>query len=208
MDKSAQAHVPADKAVVGFFTDGNAGESGYRLLKEMGYGEDEISVLLSDESKKLYFSSPGLRGEVVGNATSSSGSGPAVGAALGAGAGAVLGGAIAVAAVIALPGISLIALGPLAAIVTGSGFGGLSGGLLGSVVGVAIPQDEANGYEEKLRKGHILLGVSPRSREDRIQIMNEWDMLGAEVIRQPEIPDTNPKEVPPNPPLEPTSKLN
>ena len=106
------------------------------------------------------------------------------------------------AAVVALPGISLIALGPLAAIVTGSGFGGLSGGLLGSVVGVAIPQDEANGYEEKLRKGHILIGVSPRSREDRIQITNEWEMLGAEVIRQPEIPDTNPKEVPPNPPLE------
>lgn len=204
MDKSAQAHVPADKAVVGFFTDGEAGERGYRLLKEMEYGEDQISVLLSDESKKLYFSAPGLHGEVIG-ATSSSGSGPAVGAAIGASAGALLGGAIAVAAVVALPGISLIALGPLAALVTGSGFGGLSGGLLGSVVGVAIPQDEANGYEEKLRNGHILLGVSPRSREDRIQITNEWEMLGAEVIRQPEIPDTNPKEVPPNPPLEPAS---
>ena len=204
MDKSAKAHVPADKAVVGFFTDGEAGERGYRLLKEMEYGEDQISVLLSDESKKLYFSAPGLHGEVIG-ATSSSGSGPAVGAAIGASAGALLGGAIAVAAVVALPGISLIALGPLAAIVAGSGFGGLSGGLLGSVVGVAIPQDEANStnvYEEKLRNGHILLGVSPRSREDRIQITNEWEMLGAEVIRQPEIPDTNPKEVPPNPPLE------
>ncbi len=200
MDKSAQAHVPADKAVVGFFTDGEAGERGYRLLKEMEYGEDQISVLLSDESKKLYFSAPGLRGQVVG-ATSSSGSGPAVGAAVGASAGAVLGGIMGVAAIVALPGISLLALGPLAAIVTGSGFGGLSGGLLGSVLGVAIPQDQADAYEEKLRKGNILIGVSPHSREDRIQITNEWEMLGAEVIRQPEIPDTNPKEPPPAQPV-------
>ena len=203
MDKSAQTHVPADKAVVGFFTDGDAGESGYRLLKEMDYTEDEISVLLSDESKKLYFSAPGLRGQVVGNSNSSSGSGPAVGAAVGASTGAVLGGIFAAAAVVALPGISLLALGPLAAIVTGSGFGGLSGGLLGSVLGVAIPQDQADAYEEKLRKGNILIGVSPRSREDRIQIMNEWDLLGAEVIRQPEIPDTNPKEPPPAQPITP-----
>ena len=192
MDESTKAHVPADKAVVGFFTDGAAGESAYTLLKELGYGENEINVLLSDESKKLYFPDPGFRGEAVG-ATATSG--PAVGAAVGAGTGVVLGGMLGVAAVIALPGIGLLALGPLAAIVTGSGFGGLSGGLLGSLLGVAIPEDQANAYEDKLRKGNILIGVSPRSSEDRQKIINEWDLLGAEIVTQPEIPETNPKEV-------------
>lgn len=193
MDASAKAQAPKDKSLVGFFTDGASGESAYGLLTKMGYLESEISVLLSDASKLLYFPDPGFRGEVVGS--SNVGSGPALGAAMGAGTGAVLGGLLGVAAVVALPGIGLIALGPLAAIIAGSGFGGLSGGLLGSVLGVALPQEQANAYEQKLRKGNILIGVSPRSDEERKKIITEWDKLYAEIVTQPEIPETNPEAI-------------
>jgi hypothetical protein len=185
MDESTKAQLPADKALVALFTDGIAAESAYLLLKDLRYAENDISVLLSDESRIRYFSDPGLRGEVIGSTITG---GPGMGAAVGAGTGAVLGGMLAAAAVIAFPGISLVALGPLAAIAAGSGLGGLGGVWLGSLLGVGIPEDQAKNYEEKLRRGNILIGVSPRSDEDREIIMTEWNKLGAEMVTQKAIP--------------------
>lgn len=185
MDESTKAHVPADKALVALFTEGSAAESAYAVLKELGYAEDEINVLLSDESRMRYFPDPGFRGEILGSTIAG---GPGMGAAIGAGTGAVLGGMLAAAAAIAFPGIGLIVLGPLAAIAAGSGLGGLSGGLLGSLLGVGIPEDQATSYEEKLRQGNILIGVSPHSDDDHRTIINEWRKLGAELVTQKAAP--------------------
>ncbi len=185
MDESTKAHLPADKTLVALFTDGTAAESAYVFLKELGYAENEVNVLLSDESRMRYFPDPGFRGEVLGSTVMG---GPGLGAAVGAGTGAVLGGMLAAAAVIAFPGIGLIALGPLAAIAAGSGLGGLSGGLLGSLLGVGIPEDQASSYEEKLRQGNILIGVSPHSDDDREKIMTEWRKFGAELVTQKAAP--------------------
>ena len=63
-------------------------------------------------------------------------------------AGAGVGGAIgtpwvAVTAVIAVPGVGVVAAGPLAAALAGVGAGALTGGLIGALVGLGMPEDRA-----------------------------------------------------------------
>lgn len=181
MDEATKAHLPADKSVAGVFSNKDTAEEAYGLLRELGYPEDDINVLLSDETRKRYFPAPHLEAEVVGLGLRE---GPGVGAALGASAGILFGALIGAAASIAFPGVGLIAAGPIAAAITGAGVGGMTGGLLGSLVGVGIPERDAMVYEEKLRQGSVIIGVSPRSEDDKQTILSQWRELGAEILTQ------------------------
>ena len=88
MDEAVKAHLPADKSLVGLFTDYNAAERAYQLLKDLGYPEGEISILMSDEARKQYFPAPHLHVDVVGSSLKE---GPGLGGVIGAGAGTALG---------------------------------------------------------------------------------------------------------------------
>jgi hypothetical protein len=54
----------------------------------MGFGEDDISLLMSDEAHLRYFPAPELKGEVVGERMIE---GPGLGGVIGAGTGTMLG---------------------------------------------------------------------------------------------------------------------
>lgn len=181
MEESTKSHLPADKSVVAVFRNMEAAERAHALVKDLGYPEDQINVLMSDEARLQYFNAPDMQVEVIG-ATSTGG--PAMGAAVGTGAGALLGGSLAAAAVLALPGIGLVALGPLAAMLAGAGFGGLAGGMVGSLVGVGVTPDRAKTYEEKIQQGNIIIGIDPRSPEEAQQIIAAWNQEGGEIIAQ------------------------
>ena len=181
MDASVKAHLPADKSLIGLFTDYSAAEQAYQHLKEMGYTEDQISILMSDEARLQYFEAPHLHVNVVGDSITE---GPGLGGVIGAGTGGILGGIAGAAVSFALPGVGLVAAGPIAAIIAGGGFGALAGGLLGTLFGLSIPESEAHGYEEKIKQGNILLGINPHTEEDAQLIGQEWQNLGAEVITQ------------------------
>jgi hypothetical protein len=59
-----------------------------------------------------------------------------------------------------IPGLGpVLAAGPIVALLTGVGAGGVAGGLLGALIGLGIPEYEAKRYEGRLRKGGILLSV-------------------------------------------------
>jgi hypothetical protein len=92
------------------------------------------------------------------------------GAATGAGTGAILGGALgwlAGVGALAIPGLGpLIAAGPILATLSGMAAGGTIGGLTGALVGMGIPEYEAQQYEGKLREGNTLMCVHAENTDE------------------------------------------
>jgi hypothetical protein len=181
MDEAVKAHLPADKALVAVFSDKNSAESAYRFLKELGYPEDEINVLMSDETRTMYFDAPYMQVEVVGASPKES---PAIATAVGTGTGVLLGAALGAASTLVFPGVGLVIAGPISAALIGAGFGGMTGGLMGSLIGVGVPEPRAKAYEEKVKEGKIILGVNPRNAEEEQQIIEMWRKEGGDLILQ------------------------
>jgi hypothetical protein len=87
------------------------------------------------------------------------------GAAAGAVTGGVLGAVVGGVAALALPGIGpILAAGLLAGVLGGGAVGAWGGGLIGALVGLALPQEEAQYYEEELRAGRTLVLVQAGER--------------------------------------------
>jgi hypothetical protein len=68
----------------------------------------------------------------------------------------------------------LIVAGPLAAALAGAGAGGLTGGLVGALIGSGIPEERAKVYEEGVKNGGAVMGLTPRNQEDADYFENEW----------------------------------
>jgi len=85
------------------------------------------------------------------------------GAATGAGIGAALGGGAGLLAGIgslAIPGVGpIVAAGWLVATLAGLGVGAASGGLIGALTGAGMGKDEAEVYDEGVRRGGSLVSV-------------------------------------------------
>lgn len=100
-------------------------------------------------------------------------------AATGAGIGAALGGSLGIVAavsVLAIPGIGpLLIAGPL----LGAFAGAAAGGAVGVLVGVGIPEDEAKLYEERLKKGGLLVSIHTESRDQADRARNIFQQTGA-----------------------------
>lgn len=163
------------------FPDRESAERAYAAVTARGYERDDIGVLISEEGRARHFGRPEDRKTELGSK-----------AAEGAGVGAVAGGTLGAlllglaAAGFAIPGLPIIAMGPLAAALAGAGGGGAVGALVGGLVGAGIPEERARAYDEGLRRGGILLGATPRSEADADFIEREWRACGGEQIHRPE----------------------
>lgn len=153
--------------LTGMFTDRNDTERAYQSLRDRGYNDDDINVVMSDETRKKYY---GDDSELGTKALEGAGAGGAIGGTLGA----IIGGIAAVGTNVVAPGLGLVVWGPIAAALAGAGAGGAAGGLLGALVGAGIPEDRAKEYETGLKNGGTVLGVNPRSDEDADYFENEW----------------------------------
>ena len=125
--------------------------------------------MMTDDTRRRYYG-PGTPTTEVGNKALQ-------GAGVGGGIGAVTGGVLAViaaAATVALPGVGLVVAGPIAAALAGPGAGAVAGGAVGALVGAGIPEERVKEYESGLKAGGILLGVDPRTPEDRAYFDREW----------------------------------
>lgn len=84
-------------------------------------------------------------------------------AGTGAGAGAAVGGIVGILAglgMLAIPGIGpLVAAGWLATTAAGAGVGAAAGGLIGALTSAGLHHDEAETYEEGIRRGGTLVAV-------------------------------------------------
>jgi hypothetical protein len=89
------------------------------------------------------------------------------------------------AAGVAVPGLPIIAMGPLAAALVGAGGGGTVGAIIGALVGSGIPEGRARLYDEGIRNGGIVVGVIPRTDEDAEYLEHEWAGARGEQIYRP-----------------------
>jgi hypothetical protein len=162
-----------NKSVFGIYVERSAAESALTSLKNSGFSNSDISVLLPDNigAKEL--------------ATEKSTKAP-TGAAIGAGSGAAIGGALgwlAGVGALIIPGIGpVIAAGPIIATLAGIGVGGALGGFTGVLIGVGIPEYEAKKYEGRLLEGGILLAVHCETAEELQRAKQQLEVTGAEDI--------------------------
>jgi hypothetical protein len=157
--------------MTGMFNDRESTEGAYRSLRDRGYSDDEINVLMSDETRKKYYGDNYTGDSELGTKAAE---GTAVGGAIGGTLGAIIGGIAAIGTNVLLPGLGLVVWGPIAAGLAGAGAGGLTGGLVGALVGWGIPEERAQQYESGIKNGGTVLGVRPRSDEDADYFENNW----------------------------------
>jgi uncharacterized protein YjbJ (UPF0337 family) len=155
--------------VTGTFRDRDSAERAYSSLTGRGYSQDDVNLLMSDETRKKYFDDDAKSG-LGSKALEGAGAGGAIGGTLGA----ILAAVAAVGTSLAIPGLGIVIAGPIAAALAGAGAGGLTGGIIGALVGAGIPEDRAKLYDEDIRKGGIVMGVNPRSEEDASYFEQEW----------------------------------
>ena len=150
-------------AIVGVFEDRRKAQQAVEELTRAGYREDQIGVVAQD-------------GEEVAGATNtdSKGSKVAAGAATGVAAGAGVGAlwALGIAAGV-MPVIGPVIAGGLLASVLASAAGGAAiAGVAGALVGLGIPEDEAQHYEGEFKSGRTLVTVKAGGRNDEA-----WSIL-------------------------------
>lgn len=170
MADSTASREERSRMVTGIFRDRNSAEGAYRSITDRGYGKDDVNLLMSDDTRKKHFSSDEQLDTELGNkALEGAGAGSAIGGTVGA----ILA-VVAAAGTLAIPGLNIVAAGPIVAALTGAGAGGLAGGIIGALVGWGIPEDRAKIYESGLREGGIVMGVNPRNQEDAEYFEREW----------------------------------
>ncbi|PZQ45770.1 MAG: hypothetical protein DI551_06415 [Micavibrio aeruginosavorus] len=134
-----------------------AAEDAVNQLINAGFFQEDISLLVTDTTRGSSFTIK--EGD-------KSDSYEATGAEAGGAFGALTALLIST-SVIPTAGLSLVAIGPIAATLVGLGAGGLAGGLIGALVGAGVPEHEAKLYEKDIKAGSILLAVSTDSKEER-----------------------------------------
>ncbi len=152
------------------FKDRDSAERAYNALTARGYKADDIHVVMTDDTRKKYFTKGGEQTDMGNNALKGAGVGGAVGGAVGA----TLVGLAAAAAAVTVPVIGLVIAGPIAGALAGGAAGATAGGIVGLLVGAGIPEDRAKVYESELKEGGIVLGVKPRHDEDAHYFETDW----------------------------------
>ncbi len=154
-------------AVFGIYHNANQAERVVDRLREAGFSNDDISVLLQDNQGSKDFAheknTKAPEGTTAGVTT-----GGVIGGALGllAGIGAL-----------AIPGVGpFIAAGPIMGALAGLGVGGAVGGLIGALIGMGIPEYEAKRYEGRVKDGGILLSVHSDD--------SEWTKKAKEILER------------------------
>jgi hypothetical protein len=146
------------KAVFGIAKSEVQATSIVNTLKEVGFSNDDISVLLPDREGSRDFAHERHTKAPEGAAT---------GAVAGGVAAGVLGWLVGI-GTLAIPGVGpLIAAGPILAALSGAAAGGAVGGLAGALVGFGIPEYEAKQYEGKVKNGNILISVHTEDSKER-----------------------------------------
>lgn len=157
--------------ITGLFKDQDSAENAYKSATAMGYTNDEIDVVMSEETRKRYYGKDATLQTEVGNKAAE---GAAIGGAVGVTVGAIAAAVAAVGTSLILPGLGLVIAGPLAAGIAGAGAGGVTAGIVGALIGWGIPEDKLKEYEQGIDEGGILIGVKPRSEDDARRFEGEW----------------------------------
>lgn len=164
-----------NSAVSGVYYDRAGADAAYQAARDRGYADDDINVLMSDETRARHYGDDPADDTAGSHALEGAGAGSMVGGTIGG----ILGALAAIGTTVALPGIGLAIAGPLAGALAGAGAGGATGGLLGALVGAGIPEERAKQYESHVKEGGMVVGVRPRSDDDAAYFEDSFRTGGA-----------------------------
>lgn len=164
--------------VTGLYDTPDAAGKAYQdLTSRHGYKADDISVVMSDETRKRHFGDVTPGQEFKEGTKAAEGAG--IGGGIGLGVGAAVGALVAAATAIAIPGLGLVVAGPIAGAIAGAGAGGATGTLVGALIGAGIPEYRAAEYERGLKEGGIVLGTRAKDEAHATELEREFTGHGA-----------------------------
>ena len=164
--------------VTGLYDTPDAAGKAYQdLTSRHGYKADDISVVMSDDTRKRHFGDVEPGQEFKEGSKAAEGAG--IGGGIGLGVGAAIGALVAAATAIAIPGLGLVVAGPIAGAIAGAGAGGAAGTLVGALIGAGIPENRAAEYERGLKGGGIVLGTRAKDEAHATELEREFTGHGA-----------------------------
>ncbi len=164
--------------IAGVFKNRQDAERAFETITSRGYAPGDAHFWMSEDARNKHWPLKNDQPEKTGAKVETKGEKALEGAGAGGSIGAAIGGAAAAIAaigtVVALPGLGLVVAGPLAAGLAGAGAGGVTGGVIGALVGAGVPEDKAKRYEDEIRRGNVVVGVTPKNDEDADYFDKEW----------------------------------
>jgi hypothetical protein len=133
--------------ITGLFDTEAAAEQAVVALRQIGYSQNEISIIMRDRRDRR--AAVDLADETGAHTMEGVGTGALWGGAFGA----------VIAALVAGPAGWLV-IGPLATVLAGVGAGGIIGGILGGLVDAGLPPDVMPYYERGLNDGGVVVAVA------------------------------------------------
>ena len=110
MAETSASRTAQSSMVTGLFPDRDSAERAYGSMVERGYGQDDINLVMSDETRKKHFAVDDRETELGSKALEGAGTGAAIGGAVGATLAAIA----AIGTTLALPGLGLLIACPIA----------------------------------------------------------------------------------------------
>ncbi|HEX2515610.1 MAG TPA: general stress protein, partial [Chloroflexota bacterium] len=151
------------RTIAGLFTDRADAERAINDLKSAGFRPEDVGVAMRDRNQQ---------NELVEEHGTKAAEGAGAGALGGGLLGGLVGFLVGIGA-LAIPGIGpVVAGGALATAfglgggtaVAGAGIGAAAGGIVGALVGMGIPEEEAQHFEAGFREGGVLVTVNASQR--------------------------------------------
>jgi len=160
-------------------------ERAYNAALSRGYARDEINLVLSEETRRKYFTVDQVETELAEKAADSTEKKQPTAAKIGGPAGGTMAtiapALAAIGSAALLPG--LIFAGPIAIALAAGGAVAIAGGLVTALTHWGIPKGRIEEYESEIREGGVLIGVQARDAADTACLQNEWQAAGGVLVR-------------------------
>ncbi len=167
------------RIVTGLFRDSESVERAYQLVAERGYGSKDINVVMSDDTRRRYFSDDRqIDTELVSKAAE----GGELGGPIGGTIGTIMPAVVAAGSLLAFPALGLVLAGPIAVALAAGGAAALAMGLIGALSDWGIPEERAQQYEAGIHDGGILVGVKAHSEQDARYFEQQWNAIGGQYV--------------------------
>lgn len=163
----------SDNFIAALFNEAEVAETTYENLQNLGYSQDDITLVMSEDTRNNYFPdtpSSTTTTDIKNKSLEGLGVGAAIGGSLGSLAAAIA----AMGTSLVIPGLNLVVAGSLAAGLAGAGAGAAAGGVVGAIIGLGIPNEAAKFLAEGVKNGGVIVGVNARNEVERNELHKQW----------------------------------